>query len=116
MAEFRMPSLGADMAAATLMEWKVKPGDRVRRGDIIAAVETDKGVIEIEVFEEGVIGELVVPVGEKVPVGEVLALIRAEGPPEQAPAVAEPAAESARHEEPRPAEPPPLVRASPSAR
>ena len=41
--EFRMPSLGADMAAGTLVEWLVKPGDQVRRGDIVAVVETQKG-------------------------------------------------------------------------
>ena len=60
MAEFRMPSLGADMEAGTLVEWSVQPGDRVKRGDIIAAVETEKGIIEIEVFEDGVIDRLIV--------------------------------------------------------
>ena len=44
MSEFRMPALGADMAAGTLVEWKVKPGDPVTRGQIVAEVETDKGV------------------------------------------------------------------------
>ena len=53
MAEFRMPSLGADMEAGTLVEWLVKPGDRVKRGDIVAVVETQKGAIEIEIFETG---------------------------------------------------------------
>ena len=43
MAEFRMPSLGADMEAGTLVEWLVKPGDRVKRGDVVAVVETQKG-------------------------------------------------------------------------
>ena len=47
MSEFKMPSLGADMDAGTLVEWKKKSGDPVKRGDIIAAVETAKGVIEI---------------------------------------------------------------------
>ena len=46
--EFRMPSLGADMEAGTLVEWLVKPGDQVKRGDIVAVVETQKGAIEIE--------------------------------------------------------------------
>ena len=50
MSEFKMPSLGADMDAGTLAEWKKKSGDPVKRGDIIAAVETAKGVIEIECF------------------------------------------------------------------
>jgi len=75
MIEFRMPSLGADMEDGTLREWKVKPGDTVKRGDIIADVETMKGTIEIEVFEEGTIEQLLVGVDEKVPVGTVMALI-----------------------------------------
>jgi pyruvate dehydrogenase E2 component (dihydrolipoamide acetyltransferase) len=51
MIEFLMPSLGADMEDGTLIEWKKKPGDTVKRGDIIAEVETQKGLIEIEVFD-----------------------------------------------------------------
>jgi pyruvate dehydrogenase E2 component (dihydrolipoamide acetyltransferase) len=78
MVEFCMPSLGADMEKATLVEWKVAPGDRVQRGDIIAEVETDKGVIEIEVFVDGVVEKLLAEPGDEVPVGGVLALIRAE--------------------------------------
>ena len=77
--EFRMPSLGADMDAGTLVEWKVKPGDPVKRGDIIAEVETAKGVIEIEVFEDGIVDQIFVPAGQEVPVGQVLATICAEG-------------------------------------
>ena len=75
MAEFCMPSLGADMEAGTLVEWKVATGDRVSRGDIIAVVETDKSAVEIESFETGAIGELRVQPGEKVTVGTVLATI-----------------------------------------
>ncbi len=44
MTEFKMPSLGADMESGTLVEWKLKVGDPVKRGDIIAVVETAKGV------------------------------------------------------------------------
>jgi len=76
MAEFRMPSLGADMEDGTLVEWLKHPGDEVKRGDVIAVVDTDKGAIEIEVFEDGVLEKTVVTPGEKVPVGTVLALIR----------------------------------------
>ncbi len=70
-----MPSLGADMEAGTLIEWLKRPGDRVARGDIVAVVETQKGAIEIEIFEEGVIRELLVRPGAKVPVGTPLATI-----------------------------------------
>lgn len=79
MVEFKMPSLGADMESGVLYDWRVKPGDRVRRGDVIACVETDKGVIDVEIFEEGVVGEILVKEGERVPVGTVLAFIIGEG-------------------------------------
>lgn len=75
MIEFRMPSLGADMEDGTLREWLVKPGDMVKRGDIIAVVETQKGLIEIEVFNEGKIDQLLIKEDEKIPVGTVMALI-----------------------------------------
>lgn len=75
MSDFRMPKLGADMAAATLTEWLAKPGDTVTHGDIVAVVETEKGAIEIEIFEDGVIDRLMVEPGTKVPVGTVLATL-----------------------------------------
>jgi pyruvate dehydrogenase E2 component (dihydrolipoamide acetyltransferase) len=89
MTEFRMPSLGADMEAGTLVQWVKQPGDTLRRGDIIAVVDTEKGAIEIEVFEDGVLEQALVAAGQKVPVGTVLALIRGAGEPAPAaPAVA----------------------------
>ena len=76
MIEFRMPSLGADMEDGTLIEWKKKTGDAVKRGDCIAEVETQKGLIEIEVFDEGIIDEILIPEGTKVPVGTIMAMIK----------------------------------------
>lgn len=61
------------MEAGTLVEWKVKEGDPVKHGDLVATVETDKGAIDIEIFADGTIEKLLVPVGTKVPVGTVLA-------------------------------------------
>jgi len=90
--EFRMPALGADMEAGTLVEWLKKPGDPVVRGDIIAVVDTEKGAIEIEVFNDGVLDRTVVTTGQKVPVGTVLAIIRAAG---EAPGTPAPAPTSA---------------------
>jgi len=75
MGEFRMPSLGADMEAGTLVEWLKQPGERVKRGDIVAVVETQKGAIEIDIFEDGVIERWLVEPGTTVPVGTPLALI-----------------------------------------
>jgi pyruvate dehydrogenase E2 component (dihydrolipoamide acetyltransferase) len=95
--DFRMPSLGADMEAGTLVEWLVKPGDQVKRGDVVAVVETQKGAIEVEVFEAGKIEQILVDLNTKVPVGTPLARIRTEReeplgavtavPPPAAPAV-----------------------------
>jgi pyruvate dehydrogenase E2 component (dihydrolipoamide acetyltransferase) len=77
-----MPALGADMDWGIVVEWLKHPGDALKRGDIIAVVETQKGAIEIEVFEDGVLDAIAVEPGRKVPVGEVLATIR--GPSEKA--------------------------------
>lgn len=85
MGLFRMPSLGADMEAGTLVEWLVKPGDRVKRGQVVAVVETQKGAIEVECFEEGTVEELLLVPGQKVPVETPMARIRAAG---EAPAAA----------------------------
>ncbi|MEX2036239.1 MAG: dihydrolipoamide acetyltransferase family protein [Xanthobacteraceae bacterium] len=78
MVEFRMPSLGPDMEAGTLVEWLVKPGDWVKRGDIVAVVETQKGAIEIEIYQSGQIEQILIDLDSKVPVGTPLARIRTE--------------------------------------
>jgi len=102
-----MPSLGADMEAGTLVEWLVKAGDRVKRGDVVAVVETQKGAIEIEIFEAGKIEQLLVDLNTKVPVGTPLARIQTEleGPPGAVAAAPPPAVPAA------PLAAPPLVRA-----
>ncbi|TNF12857.1 MAG: 2-oxo acid dehydrogenase subunit E2 [Rhodobacteraceae bacterium] len=96
MAVFKMPSLGADMEAGTLVEWLVKPGDPVQHGDIVAVVETQKGAIEIEIFEDGVVEKLVAELGQSLPVGAPLAIIRAPGETREEPSdVAAPVAPQA---------------------
>src|SRR3972149_2063737 len=77
-AEFVMPILGADMTAGTLIAWRGRPGAGVQRGDTIAEVETDKGLIDVEVFVGGVVEKILVEPGATVPTGTVLALIREE--------------------------------------
>lgn len=109
-----MPSLGADMEEGTLIEWSVKPGDRVKRGDIVGVVRTEKADIEVEVYRDGVIDQLIAKPGETLPVGAVIAVIREEG--EGAPALAAPASPvAAPPPSPTPV-PPTHVRASPLAR
>ena len=72
-----MPSLGADMKEGKLVEWLVKPGEKVAKGDIVAVVETQKGAIEIEIFEAGEIGALLAEPGQTLPVGAPLARLGA---------------------------------------
>ncbi|OCB22657.1 branched-chain alpha-keto acid dehydrogenase subunit E2 [Mycobacterium malmoense] len=79
MIEFKMPSLGSDMDEGTLNEWLVKPGDKVTRGQVVAIVETTKAAVEVECWQEGIVDELVVPVGETVQVGTTLATLTAPG-------------------------------------
>jgi pyruvate dehydrogenase E2 component (dihydrolipoamide acetyltransferase) len=91
MIEFRMPSLGADMDEAMLVTWLVAPGDTVHRGQVIAEVETDKGIIEVECWDEGTVVEFLVQPGpEMLTVGTPLAVLE--------PLTA--ASEAARHEAP----------------
>ncbi|UWZ59669.1 2-oxo acid dehydrogenase subunit E2 [Dactylosporangium aurantiacum] len=80
-----MPSLGADMTDGTLLEWLVHPGDPVHHGDIVAVVDTDKAAIDVECFTDGVVQDLVVEPGHRVPVGTVLATIADAAPPPTAP-------------------------------
>jgi pyruvate dehydrogenase E2 component (dihydrolipoamide acetyltransferase) len=76
MIEFKMPSLGADMDEGKLIEWKVKPGDAVKRGDVVAVVETPKAAVDVEIWQSGVIEGLVAKSGDTIPVGGVLARLR----------------------------------------
>lgn len=115
MIEFRMPALGADMEAGTLVEWLKKPGDPVSRGDIIAVVDTEKGAIEIEVFDDGIIDRTLVEPGAKVPVGTVLALIRAAGEAPSAVASTNVPPAPVTPSEPPPAPPPAPPAAAPGA-
>ncbi len=115
MVDFLMPSLGADMEAGTLVEWLVKPGDRVKRGDIVAVVETQKGAIEIETFQAGQVEQILVDLHSKVPVGTPLARIRTEGEAKPAPAAAAvpPAAPVVERAPVAPGRPPPVTLAPP---
>lgn len=120
MAEFRMPVLGADMEEGTLTQWLVHPGDPVKKGDIIAVVETDKSTVEVECFDTGTVGELLVEPGRRVPVRTPLAIITEPGaepapavPPRAAPETAQtpagdgpPARPAGAGGEPAPAPPP----------
>ncbi len=104
--DFRLPSLGADMESAVLTDWLKKPGERVRHGEPIATVETTKGLIDIESYEDGEVKELTVQLGTKISVGAVLARLEVEGAahavpsPATSPTVAPPTAPPAAPIEP----------------
>lgn len=109
MSVFVMPSLGADMEDGKLVEWLVKPGDAVHRGDVVAVVETQKGAIEIEIFEDGIVQSLEAELGATLPVGATLAMIgdgtaAQEALPEQPAPPQQPAPAKAAPPEPEPAE------------
>jgi len=70
-----MPSFGADMESGVVSEWRIKPGDHVQKGDIIAVIETNKGAIDMEVFQTGFVHELLVEPGSHVPVGTPIATL-----------------------------------------
>lgn len=75
MYDVTMPKLSDSMEEGKIIEWKVKEGDAVKEGDVLAEVESDKATMELECFHDGVIGEIVKGDGAEVPVGEVIARI-----------------------------------------
>ncbi len=70
-----MPSLGADMEDGTFIEWHAEPGQKVARGQVICVVETQKGAVEVEIWEAGVLAKLIAAPGQRIPVGQVMALL-----------------------------------------
>lgn len=95
MIDFKLPSLGADMDEGKLLEWKVKPGDAVRRGQIVAVVDTRKAAVEVEIWQEGTVHELIVQPGETIPVGTVMATLLAAGEAAPVASVPQPSARKA---------------------
>ncbi len=75
MIEFKLPSLGADMDEGKLLEWKVSPGDTVKKGQVVAIVDTSKAAVDVEIWAEGTVFELLVAPGETIPVGTVMATL-----------------------------------------
>ncbi|AJG19541.1 dihydrolipoamide acetyltransferase family protein [Cupriavidus basilensis] len=88
MIEFRLPALGADMDEGTLLEWTVKPGDPLKRGQVVAVVDTSKAAVEVECWHEGTVAELIVTPGAKIPVGTLMAVFLEPG---ETPGAARPA-------------------------
>lgn len=67
-----MPRLSDTMEQGTIVKWHVKPGQKVKSGDVIADIETDKATMELQTFEDGVVTTLNVKEGQQVPVGTLI--------------------------------------------
>ncbi|MCW8841434.1 MAG: FAD-dependent oxidoreductase [Gammaproteobacteria bacterium] len=107
----KMPQLSDTMTEGVVVSWEKQVGDRIERGDIVATVETDKAIMDVEVFREGYLSGPVAPVDATIPVGEAMAYLvvsaeevqsgeaeipaAAAEPVEATPAVTEPEAEAA---------------------
>ena len=115
-----MPALSPTMEEGKLAKWHVKPGDKVRSGDVIAEIETDKATMEVEAVDEGIVESLLVTEGtEAVKVNTVIAQLREEGesvaPAKPAPVVAAPVKASVAPPAPAPVASTPSVAVAPRA-
>src|SRR5687767_2410651 len=106
--EITMPQQSDTMTEGTVVKWLKKEGDQIKAGEMIAEIETDKAVMEMESFEAGTLAAVVAKEGQKVPVGGVIAALAkkgedaseikkkyASGTPAPAPAQPKPAAPAA---------------------
>ncbi len=103
--EVTMPAMGADMTEGTVVKWLKDEGDAISRGDKLAEIETDKTVVEMEAYADGVLRRILLGDGSKVPVGTLLAFIG--DPDDELPDVAEAAPEPQPVPVVEPAAPPP---------
>ena len=75
-----MPALSPTMEKGNLAKWLKKEGDKVKSGDVIAEIETDKATMEVEAVDEGTLAKIVVPEGtQDVPVNELIAVLAGDG-------------------------------------
>jgi pyruvate dehydrogenase E2 component (dihydrolipoamide acetyltransferase) len=103
MIEFRLPSLGSDMDEGQLVEWLVRPGQAVKKGDVVAVVDTSKAAVDVEIWVDGTVQRLLTEIGQTIPVGTVMATLLAPG--EAAPAVTEALPPAGKGAAPAPAKP-----------
>ncbi|SHN86162.1 pyruvate dehydrogenase complex dihydrolipoamide acetyltransferase [Bradyrhizobium erythrophlei] len=108
-----MPALSPTMEKGNLAKWLKKEGDKVKSGDVIAEIETDKATMEVEAVDEGTIAKIVVPEGtQDVPVNDVIAVLAGDGEDVKS-AGASAGAAPAKAEAPKPASPPPATASAP---
>lgn len=97
--EITMPRLSDTMQQGTVVKWNIKEGQKVKSGDVIADIETDKATMELQTFDDGTVASLAVPEGQTVPVGTVIVVLagsgedaRSVGAPQRAGSASPPAA------------------------
>ena len=107
-----MPALSPTMEKGNLAKWLKKEGDKVKSGDVIAEIETDKATMEVEAVDEGTIAKILVPEGtQDVPVNDIIAVLAGDGEDVKAAGAGAGAAPA-----PKPAEAPkPAAAAAPAA-
>jgi pyruvate dehydrogenase E2 component (dihydrolipoyllysine-residue acetyltransferase) len=111
-----MPALSPTMEKGNLAKWLKKEGDKVKSGDVIAEIETDKATMEVEAVDEGTIAKILVPEGTAdVPVNDVIAIMAGDGEDVKAAASAGGAAAPKPAAAPAPAAPAPAAAAGPAA-
>ncbi|HTO54272.1 MAG TPA: dihydrolipoamide acetyltransferase family protein [Myxococcota bacterium] len=100
--QIRMPKLSDTMEEGRLIAWRKKVGDPVKRGEVLAEIETDKADMEFEAYTEGTLAQIVVDAGATVPVGTLIAVLRLPGESEEA-VTAAPAPQTQAPAAPKPA-------------
>ncbi|WP_010306978.1 biotin/lipoyl-containing protein, partial [Saccharopolyspora spinosa] len=94
MTEIQMPRLSDTMEEGVISTWRKNVGDQVSRGEVMAEIETDKAVMELEAYDDGVLEKILVEAGATVPIGTPIAILgdgsgaAAEAAPAPAPAAA----------------------------
>src|SRR5947199_8413283 len=113
MSEINMPRLSDTMEEGTISRWLKQPGDEVKKGDILAEIETDKATMDLEAYESGTLEKILVQGGETVPIGQAVAVIGSGSGAQNA--RAEPAQQPAQAPTPAPATSRPATQAPPPA-
>src|SRR5439155_42378 len=101
MSEISMPRLSDTMQEGTISRWLKQPGDEVKKGDVLAEIETDKATMDLEAYESGTLEKILVQGGETVPIGQAVAVIGSGSGAQNA--GAEPAQQPAQEPSPAPA-------------
>src|SRR5437868_5080589 len=101
MSEISMPRLSDTMQEGTISRWLKQPGDEVKKGDVLAEIETDKATMDLEAYESGTLEKILVQGGETVPIGQAVAVIGSGSGAQNA--GAEPAQQPAQEPTPAPA-------------